>query len=182
MEIINEVNGISFGISKEFKSEYLTPIIQNLLFKVENVWDDYNEVYHCCQLIESVKNDNKMNMDFHIMMKDEKCLGICLITSGTINYKLFFKDSIDMAEEDEEILIFNYFHISKEGRGNGERWFREVIIPYYKAKGFKAIYLKSSHEKVFSMYRRLGREIGEYTSISDNNIFERKGNIFKIII
>ncbi|NRZ12029.1 hypothetical protein [Clostridium beijerinckii] len=55
MKIISKTNGISFGVSSEFKSEYLAPIIQNLLFKAENEWDDYNEVYHCCKLIENVK-------------------------------------------------------------------------------------------------------------------------------
>ncbi|WP_238917474.1 hypothetical protein [Clostridium sp. YIM B02555] len=55
MEIIYKINDIDFGISKEFKSEYLTPITLNLLSKVKNEWDDYNEVYHCCKLIEAVK-------------------------------------------------------------------------------------------------------------------------------
>ena len=179
MEIISNINGVNLGISKGFKSEYLTPIIQNLLYKVENEWDDYNEVYHCCKLIEGVKSNKNMNMDFHIMKKDEKYLGIALITSGMIDYSLFFKELINIEEEDSKVLIFNYFHISKEGRGNGERWLKK-IIQYYKEKNYKAIYLKSSHPKVFSMYNRSGKEIGEYSSKSDNNLFERKGKIFKI--
>jgi hypothetical protein len=52
MKIINSINEIDFGISKEFQSQYLTPIIQNLLFKAENQWDDYDEVYHCNRLIQ----------------------------------------------------------------------------------------------------------------------------------
>ena len=68
MEIIGRYNGVNFGISTEFKSEYLTPIIQNLLFKAENAWDDYDEIYHCCKLIESVKNNRNMTMDFHILL------------------------------------------------------------------------------------------------------------------
>ncbi|OOM80199.1 hypothetical protein [Clostridium sp. BL-8] len=181
MEIISEINGINFGISKEFKSEYLSPIIQNLQFKAENEWDDYNEVYHCCKLIEDVKNNKNMNMDFHIMRKDEKCLGIALVSSGIIDYKMFFKEPIYIDEDNKEILIFNYFHISKEGRGNGELWLKK-IIQYYKYKNYKAIYLKSTHPKVFSMYNRLGIEIGEYSTFSDNKLLERKGKIFKIIL
>ncbi|MDS0527420.1 hypothetical protein NNC19_17150 [Clostridium sp. SHJSY1] len=177
MEIINNRNGIDFGISNEFKSEYLTPIIKNLLFKAENQWDDYNEVYHCCELIENVK----MNMDFHIMKKGEKYLGIALVSHGILDYKTFFNESIQINEDTKDILIFNYFHISKEGRGNGEMWLKN-IIEYYKSKHYKAIYLKSSHPKVFSMYNRLGLEIGEYSIYSDNNLFERKGKVFKIIL
>lgn len=181
MEIINSANGIDFGVSKEFQSQYLTPIIQNLLFKSENQWDDYDEVYHCNRLINWVKKNKDMNMDFHIMKKDEKYLGIALVTSGKIDYSLFFKEEIDIEEKDSEILIFNYFHISKEGRGNGEVWFKN-IIKYYKEKNYKAIYLKSSHPKVFSMYNRLGKEIGQYSSKSDNELFERQGKIFKTIL
>lgn len=181
MEIINKINGIIFGISSEFKGEYLAPIIQNLLFKAENEWDDYNEVYHCCKLIDNVKKNENMNMDFHIMKKDEKCIGVALVSSGILDYKTFFNESIQINEENNDILIFNYFHIAQEGRGNGEMWLKN-IIQHYKSKNYKAIYLKSSHTKVFSMYNRLGLEVGEYSSCSDNNLFERKGKIFKIIL
>ncbi|ABR35383.1 MULTISPECIES: hypothetical protein [Clostridium] len=181
MKIISKTNGINFGVSSEFKSEYLAPIIQNLLFKAENEWDDYNEVYHCCKLIENVKSNENINMDFHIMKKDEKCLGVALVSSGILDYKTFFKEPIQINEEDKDILIFNYFHIAQEGRGNGEMWLKN-IIQYYKSKHYKAIYLKSSHPKVFSMYNRLGIEVGEYSSYSDNNLFHRKGKIFKITL
>ena len=182
MEIISKIDGIDFGVTTKFKSEYIKPRIQNLLFKAENGWDDYNEVYHCCKLIESVKNCENMNMDFHVMIKDKKYLGIALVSSGILDYKRFFKEPILINEDAKDVLIFNYFHISKEGRGNGETWLRDIIIQYYKSKQYKTMYLKSSHLKVFSMYRRLGIEIGEYTSSSDNKLFERKGKIFKIIL
>lgn len=94
---------------------------------------------------------------------------------------MFFKEQIDIEEKDNEVLIFNYFHISKEGRGKGEAWFKN-IIKYYNKKNYKAIYLKSSHPKVFSMYNRLGKEIGQYYSKSDNDLFERKGRVFKICL
>lgn len=182
MEIIHNKNDINFGVTTEFNSKYLTPIIQNLLFKVENEWDDYNEVYHCCNLIESVRNSKDMNMDFHIMMKDKKYLGIALVSKGNIDYNIFFKEPIPLNENNNDVLIFNYFHISQEGRGNGQLWFKDVIMPYYKSKNFKTMYVKSSHQKVFSLYSRLGEEIGEYTSNSDNQLFVRKGKVFKITL
>ena len=55
--------------SNKFKSEYLTLIIQNLLFKAENEWDDYNEVYKCYKLIPDVKSNKNMSMDFRIILK-----------------------------------------------------------------------------------------------------------------
>jgi hypothetical protein len=179
--IINQTNDINFEITNEFKSEYLAPIIKNMLYKAVNEWDDYNEVYHCCKLIENVRNNKNMKMDFHIMKKDDKCVGIALVSSGILDYSLFFKEPVSISEEAQDVLIFNYFHISQEGRGNGETWFKN-IIQYYKSKHYKAIYLKSSHPKVFSMYNRLGTEIGEYSSCSDNNLFHRKGKIFRIAL
>lgn len=181
MDVISKINGINFGVSTEFKSKYLTPIIQNLLLKSENEWDDYNEVYHCCKLIESLKSNADMNMDFHIMKKDEKYLGLILVSRGILDYKMFFKEPLQINEDDNQVLILNYFHISQEGRGNGEMWLGNVF-QYYKSKHYKAIYLKSSHPKVFSMYNRLGVEIGEYTSSSDNKLFVRDGKIFKIML
>ncbi|MEH7124655.1 hypothetical protein V7127_15635 [Bacillus sp. JJ1773] len=182
MEVIHKINDISFGVATQFDSKYLTPIIQNLLLKAENEWDDYNEVYHCCQLIENVRKNKNMKIDFHVMMEDKNYLGIALVTSGIIDYKVFFKEPISISQNDKDVLIFNYFHISQEGRGNGQIWFRDIIMPYYKSKNFKTIYVKSSHQKVFSMYCRLGTEIGEYTSSSDNQLFMRKGKIFKITL
>ena len=42
------------------------------------------------------------------------------------------------------------------------------------------LYLKSSHSKAFSLYQRLGEEIGSYQTLSDNGEFKRTGKIFKI--
>ena len=121
-------------------------------------------------------------MDFHVMMQGEKNLGIALVNKGIIDYKIFFQDLTPINENNKDVLIFNYFHISQEGRGLGQIWFRDIIMPYYKDKNFKTIYVKSSHTKVFSLYSRLGIEIGEYTNSSDNQLFMRKGKIFKIML
>lgn len=57
---------------------------------MENQWDDYDEVYHCSRLIQGVNKNIDMNMDFHIMKKYEKYLGIAIISSEKIDYSLFF--------------------------------------------------------------------------------------------
>lgn len=78
------------------------------------------------------------------------------------------------------MVIFNYFHIASEGRGNGSFWLKEVILKYYQGKGMKKAYVKSSHPKVFPLYQRLGSQIGSYTSFSDNQLFERQGKVFEL--
>ncbi|MBP1970250.1 hypothetical protein J2Z83_002368 [Virgibacillus natechei] len=180
MEIIGTNNDINFAVTNQFDSKYLNPIILNLLYKANNDWDDYNELYHCCQLIENINRNNNMEVDYHVMIKDKNYIGIALVSRGSIDFNSFFKQPILVSENTNEILIFNYFHICQEGRGNGERWLKEIIMPYYNFKKYKAIYLKSSHPKSFSLYSRLGVEIGSYENNSDNHLMSRKGKIFKI--
>jgi len=179
-QLLYQENEWSFLVTDRFESHMLGPVIRNLLDKSENDWDDYNEVYHCCRLIETVRRQAGMNMDFHYIRKSHRTVGIGLITHGLINTRMFFPDTFSLADHPQQILVFNYFHISKEGRGKGEYWLREIILPFYKHKGFAALYVKSSHPKVFSLYRRLGEEIGVYTAASDNNLFSRSGKIFRI--
>ena len=181
MEILSERNGFVFGVTRQFQSAYLLPVLCNLRQKIEEAWDDYNELYHCCRLIERVKRDPDMRMDFHVMQKEGETVGLALVTSGKLDEALFFQEPLRMAEAPTEILFFNYFHIAPLGRGNGERWLKD-ILRYYQEKQFKAMYVKSSHPRVFSLYRRLGEEIGAYTAYSDNRLFTRQGKIFKIIL
>lgn len=44
-------NGYTFKVSNEFKREYQRSIIDNLKVKYRDFYDDYDEVYHCNQLI-----------------------------------------------------------------------------------------------------------------------------------
>ena len=73
-------------------------------------------------------------------------------------------------------LFLNYFHISPKA----EKWEllvkKLVIIPHYQDK--EDLYLKSSHSKAFSLYQRLGEEIGSYQTLSDNGEFKRNRKDF----
>lgn len=180
--LLRQRNGLDFRVSDTFSGKMLVPIIQNVYEKAENDWDDYDEVYHCCQLIETVKQNPAMTMDFHTIQKEDAVLGIGLVTHGTIDLKHFFPDISIVTDPVEKILVFNYFHVAPEGRGNGESWLRDIIIPHYADKGFLALYVKSSHPRVFSLYGRLGEKIGEYSSRSDNGLYLRPGKIFRVPI
>ena len=180
--LLCEENDLEFWVADTFSGKMLTPILKNALYKAETAWDDYDEVYHCCHLIESVKRDPKMVMDFHYFSRVQSIVGVGLVTHGLIDVPLFFPDTIQFLEPIDKILIFNYFHIAPEGRGNGEHWLRDIILPYYYGKSFEAFYVKSSHPKVFSLYDRLGQQIGEYSSKSDNGLQIRPGKIFRIPI
>lgn len=179
-QLLYENRGFNYSVTDTFESDMLVPITRNLLYKVENEWDDYNEVYHCCQLIETVRNSPEMKMNFHFIRNAQQTVGVGLITYGVIDMHIFFPDSFTLNEPMESTLIFNYFHICAEARGTGEHWLRDIIIPYYKEKGFVSLYVKSSHPKVFSLYGRLGECVGQYESKSDNELHVRSGKIFRI--
>ncbi|MFQ6792598.1 MAG: hypothetical protein ACLRT4_07445 [Thomasclavelia sp.] len=169
-------NGYKFIVEKEFKGEYLCPIIDNLKAKYIDGFDDYNEVYHCNQLIHQLNQDSKIKLDYHLMYQEDKCLGLALIATGTIDALEFFDQPL--FKTTDKAIVLNYFHISSQGRGNGTYWLKNIILPYYQDKDY--MYLKSSHPHAFSLYQRLGEVIGEYETVSDNGDFKRKGKLFKI--
>lgn len=179
MPTLKQENDLIFSFETEFSSSYLRPIALNLLDKISRGWDDYDEVYHAGRLIHKVLQDPAMKMDFHSLKKFGAHLGTVLMTTGQINLELFFKNTVSIPPTETPVIL-NYFHIAPEGRGNGKRWLADVLMPYYKALGCSAIYLKSSHPKAFSLYGALGEEIGAYESISDNRLYTRKGKIFKL--
>lgn len=179
-QLLYENKGFNYSVADTFDSNMLVPVIRNLLNKAETEWDDYDEVYHCCRLIESVRKNPTMQMDFHYIKKGQDTIGIALITRGIIDTSLFFPKGFHLADPADSILVLNYFHISTEGRGTGEYWLRDIIIPHYAEKGFISLYVKSSHPKVFSLYGRLGESIASYESESDNGLHHRSGKIFKI--
>lgn len=171
---------LEFWVSDTFEGDMLAPIIQNLLLKAEDGWDDYDEVFHCCHLVEIVRHDPSLHMQFHCLRRDGHTVGIGLITGGQVACPLFFPERLIPSEPQMELSVFNYFHIASGARGIGERWLREIILPYCTAQGYRAVYVKSSHPKVFSLYCRLGIEIGSYSSLSDNGLYSRDGKLFRI--
>lgn len=181
-QLLNEKGGLRYLVSDTFEGSMLVPVIKNILYKAENDWDDYDEVSHCCRLIEAVRKDPDMKMDFHFIKRGEDTIGAGLITYGAIDMQLFFSGAFSFTDPIGNIVIFNYFHIAPEGRGTGEYWLRDIILPHYYGKGFTALYVKSSHPKVFSLYGRLGTVVGEYRGKSDNGLYTRQGKIFRIPI
>ena len=167
-------------VSDCFSGEMLSPIIQNLLLKARTGWDDYNEVYHCCQFIHTVQSSPRLHTEFHTLRRDGAFVGIGLITDGDIASPLFFPKGLAPTEPASQALVFNYFHIAPDARGTGEQWLRKVILPRCQQQGYQALYVKSSHPKVFSLYTRLGQVVGHYCSHSDNGLFDRPGTMFRI--
>ncbi len=170
---------LKFYVDSEFKIKYLSPVQRFVQWKLENnKWDDYNELYHASKLIEMLKIQNDIWFDSHLLFKKNTLTGVLFIVGGKIT-KLEKKFSI---ENETDSLLLKYFHIIEKGNGYGSQWLNSVVIPYYKEKGYKNIYVNSSHMDSFPFYNRLGKEISEYKQQSDNHLNNRIGRSFLIKI
>lgn len=97
-QLLYENKGFNYSVTDTFESDMLVPIVKNLLSKLENEWDDYNEVFHCCRFIETVRNTPEMKMDFHFIRSGQQTVGVGLVTYGVIEMHAFFSDSFMVDE------------------------------------------------------------------------------------
>jgi len=179
MEILRTEKSVKYCFDKNFSYKYLIPVSRFVQTKLaQNNWDDYNELYHAVHLAERLKKETDIWCDTHFMLKDDSIAGVLLILGGKINTW----GNRYWIENEEVSLFLKYFHITNKGQGYGSFWLDSVIIPYYKDKGYRNIYVHSSHEKSFPFYNRYGSEIATYEQMSDNALFKREGKIFLIII
>ena len=105
-------NGYTFKVSNEFKGEYLVPIIDNLKVKYRDFYDDYDEVYHCNQLVHILKNDPNVNVDYHVMYKYDQCVGLAMVTTGNIDSSKYLNKGLMQL-----FLIISIFHQRHEEMG-----------------------------------------------------------------
>ncbi len=139
-------------------------------------------MYHCCKFIESIRESHDIRTDTHFIKSNDQIVGVVFATGGNIVLDHFFKTKTSSQFQIDKSIMLNYFHIAPEFRGLGENWLKEIILPYYKRIGIEEIFTKSTHVKSFSLYARMGQEIGSYTVQSDNRLYRRKGKVFQIKI
>jgi hypothetical protein len=108
------------------------------------------------------------------LLREGLNIGVLIIVGGDLK-KLETKYDIK-----DDSLLLKYFHITEKGNGYGSFWLRSVVIPHYRERGFKHIYVNSSHKDSFPFYKRLGSLIATYEQMSDNNLHCREGSCFLI--
>jgi hypothetical protein len=169
-----------FNVTSDYHSQFMIPILENTIVKAREDWDDYHEAFHFTKLVNETRQNKKVTVEYHSIMNKGTCVGIAMIRYGSSKANdVSLPSNIGIKENS---IVLNYFHIAPEARGNGTYWLKEIILPYYKKQGFTYAYIKSSHSKVFSLYERLGLEIDEYYTYSDNYLYERKGKVFVITL
>ena len=172
MEVLFEHENTSFCIENSPETEHLSPILSYIKWKLDSSqWDDYNEFFHACHWLEDLKKRSDVWFDMHLMLKNGVQIGVLLILGGAIQ-QLEPKYRI---EDENQSLLLKYFHLTDKGNGYGSLWLKSVILPYYQKKGFKRIYVNSSHKLSFPFYRRFGKAIAEYRQESDNKLQQIEG-------
>lgn len=166
---------VTFFMHTSFKNSFLLPIGHYLNWKLKYDWDDYNELYHCHQFIEEVQSKDGVWLESHTVEKADDIIGVLLIVGGELHR---LSNSIDI--DPTTTVLLKYFHIIDKGNGYGTYWIKQIIIPYYRNKGLKTIFISSSHEKSFPFYERLGKEVSTFVKNSDNGRYVRKCKSFYI--
>lgn len=169
-----ENNIFKYNVTNELDYKSFIPIVKNMEWKMLNGWDDYNELSHCCKLINSYSRKHNAWINIHTVEESGEVVGCLLIIGGEADFSSY---GLEIKNNKENVML-NYFHVSPMARGIGTNWLTKEIFSYYREKKIRNIYVKSSHETAWSLYERYGKEIGCYKASSDNNIFERNGKIF----
>lgn len=172
---IDDLNDIDYD-------KLMYPVIMYGKEKLENnMYDDWDEYEHTRKMIRELKQDSKI--DIYYIEEENLVVGICFLIFGREYMEDFFNkirylnhDGIDNSAQ------LSCFHILKKYRGIGAKWIKEVIFPDLVKNNIEEIYVKSSHNKALHFYQKLGEQIGRYIGISDNELYQRLGYIYKIII
>ncbi len=170
-------NDIDFVVYRSFQSRLFSPIGKYVNWKLENQWDDYNELYHSVSYIKSLKDIDGVWYEIHTMERNKQIKGVLTIVGGNIE-KLGIENSIDV----KKTILLKYFHIVEKGKGYGRYWLNSIVSPYYFDRGFRNIYVSSSHPKSFDFYEKMGTEVKCYVKKSDNKLYERECKSFLIPI
>jgi len=176
MEKLQASGEYTFFVSQAFQHRFLEPAGHFVLWKLTHAWDDDNELAHASRLFELLLKNDSLAVDSHLMMKGEDLKGALFIVRGALEAI----ESRYPIGDTKKSLILKYFHIMERGRGIGQHWLKQVVMPYYSKAGFADIYLSSSHPKSFGFYEKFGKEIASYTTPSDNGLLMREGKCFRI--
>lgn len=165
---------LTFHIHTGFDKKFFSPIRSYVDWKLQNNWDDYDELTHSLDFIYQLIR-NKSWFNIHTLEKQNEVKGVLTIVSA---------DNDDMEHLNnrkvEQTILLKYFHVVQKGAGLGSHWLRSVIMPYYHKKGYSHILVSSSHPKSFNFYRKFGSELKTFTKPSDNNKFQRICKTFLI--
>ena len=119
-------------------------------------------------------------LDIYYLEENNMVIGvICSLYGSNLINKFLIKNNINTEKKSAQLSCF---HILKDYRGIGNKWLNSEIFKDLKSQGIQEVYIKSSHNKALSLYNRVGEVVGNYIGISDNNLYQRYGYVYKITL
>ena len=151
--------------------------------KINGMYDDYDEYKNTIQWIENIKNiilnEEDVLTAYYIENSENDIVGIIFaLTENEIIKKFREKHNIKVDDCKQCQLIC--FHIDKQYRGIGKKFLENYVFKDLKDKKINIIFIKSSHNKALSLYSKFGNVVGNYIGISENQLYQRYGYIYKI--
>lgn len=175
---IEDLNSIDYD-------KLMYPVIMYGKEKIENnMYDDWDEYKHTRKMIDKLQQTLKhFKIDIYYLEENNLVVGICFLIFGK-EYMTDFLQGINERHSvtTEKFAHLTCFHILKQYRGIGTKWIKEVIFPSLIESNIEQIYVKTSHNKALHFYQNLGTQVGQYIGISDNELYQRLGYIFKLDI
>ena len=178
---ISDLNSIDYD-------KIMYPVIMYGKEKLENnMYDDWDEYKHTRKMIKELEKNlqDKQNLkiDIYFIEENNLVIGICFFIFG----KDYMEKFIEKIEGSNNKIFNNSaqltcFHILKKYRGIGTEWIKKVIFPDLIKSNIQELYVKSSHNKALHFYQKLGEQVGRYVGISDNELYQRLGYIYRINI
>lgn len=151
--------------------------------KINEMYDDYNEYTNTIAWIEKRKNRILSGEDtltaYYIENNQKEVIGIVFSFAGEVSVSKFLeKHNLEVQNHNSCQLVC--FHINKNYRGIGKIFLRNYVLRDLKEKRIDTIFIKSSHNRALSLYNKLGEKIGNYIGLSENQLYQRYGYIYKV--
>ena len=68
--VLYRKNDLEFCFNDAFEARFLLSLLENMKEKVLNeAWDDYDELHHCCKIIHDFSHQKGVVMDFHTLRR-----------------------------------------------------------------------------------------------------------------
>ncbi len=117
--VLYEKNGFEFCFSDRFEGKFLLSLLENMKEKILNeAWDDYDELHHCCEIIHDFSQQPGVVMDFHTLRKGNEQLGMVMMTHGAIDRNIYACSGLSISDPLDQVALLSYFHISPAGRAS----------------------------------------------------------------
>ena len=107
-------NDLKFILHQTFSSPLFSPISNYVSWKLENNWDDYNELYHAVNYIENLKQTASVWFDIHTLERKGTIIGVLTVVGGELE-KLGIEGEADLTES----ALVKCSHVVGGGVGEG---------------------------------------------------------------